>query len=374
MTDGTDRPAGNGSGIPEPRDYQPTIPSGTPMGSVPGSGFGSPSGGGGQQPGSADWPTSMGGPAGPSFPLPSQPDWQSLANQHEGRMRRRKWRITAVVVVAACALGAGVGFAVLKGVGGGDEPKSGPSAGASATTGGKGDGTAAGKEKEKEKNSPLVPGEANLLADKSGQSHLALGPDALVTKVPNGHVLRLRSNPNSFAQSADQLVDVRGSFTVSAWVQNEAPGGTRVAISQGDGVSYSFELGREDDHGKLSWFFRVQNGDKGADSTTVKVNSKGANTVNTWALLTAVHDAGKKSVTLYVDGKPAATAKTSAVWSGPGPLQVGRSRHHSIWGSPWAGVLGHVMVWDTALSAEQAAALKKGSGLTEDPSASWLIG
>ncbi|WP_345707332.1 LamG domain-containing protein [Kitasatospora paranensis] len=220
-------------------------------------------------------------------------------------------------------------------------------------------------------------GQPELLADRSGQSNIAMGPDAQLSEVQGGWALRLRSNGNSFAQSANQVVDVTKSFSISAWVYNEAPGGSRSAISEGDGVSYSFDLARDDANGKQAWVFRVQTKDGGADGTVVTATAPTTlATVGQWALLTGVYDADQKAVTLYVNGASAATEKVGGgIWAGPGPLQLGRSRHHGIWGGSWAGVIGRILVWDKALNPTQVASLKGGgTGLSAKPSGSWLVG
>ncbi|MEJ8640810.1 LamG domain-containing protein [Streptomyces sp. MS1.HAVA.3] len=266
----------------------------------------------------------------------------------------------------ACGLGVGAGLFIIDKTGKGDDkPGPGTSQAAPSTSG----------KDSADPNSPTVPGEPNLLRDRSGQINVALSPDAALGKVDNGNVLRLRSNGNSYAQAAEQVVDASKSFTVSAWVYNEADGGSRFAISQGDGTSYSFELGREDTNGKKAWVFRMQTDEKGAASTAVAAFSDGYNTVRTWALLTGVYDAEGKTLTLYVDGKEAGKTQVAKTWAGQGPLQMGRSRHHGIWSGPWAGVIGHVLVWERPLTADQVAALKGGKLDKEiKPVGSWLVG
>jgi len=294
-----------------------------------------------------------------------QPDWQALADANEARQRRRHRLRTGVIVLVACVLGVGAGVVALhytkdtKGTAAPSTPSASPSVSPSAKA-----------------DSPTVPGDDNALADKSGQNNLILGPDAGVSKVTNGFVVRLRSNGNSYAQSAAQLIDVTKSFSISAWVYNEAPDGSRSAISQGDGVSPSFSLGREASGADPKWIFKVQTADGGADSTVLQAEAAGnVSTVNQWALLTGTYDSEKKTIALYVDGKPADSTKVPGIWAGKGPLQLGRVRTHGVWGGYWAGVLGHVMVWDKALTPEQVAGLKKGgAGGSAKPIASWLVG
>lgn len=376
MTDGTDHtntpqdpgagPGGYGYPQGQPGGY------GYPQGQPGGYGF--PQAG---QPNPYQQPLPQPGPGGlpqqqpnapqpPAFAASPQPDWQALADRTEAQKRTRKRIWIVGIGVVACGLGVGAGLFILDKTGKGDDkPGPGTSQAAPSTSG---QGT-------EDPNSPTVPGEPNLLRDRSGQINVALSPDAALGKVDNGNVLRLRSNGNSYAQAAEQVVDASKSFTVSAWVYNEAEGGSRFAISQGDGTSYSFELGREDTNGKKAWVVRMQTDEKGAASTAVAAFSDGYNTVRTWALLTGVYDAEGKTLTLYVDGKEAGRSQVAKAWAGQGPLQMGRSRHHGIWSGPWAGVIGHVLVWDKPLTADQVAALKGGKLDKEiKPVASWLVG
>ncbi|MFG2989646.1 LamG domain-containing protein [Streptomyces sp. NPDC048257] len=376
MTDGTDREntpqqdpaAGQGSygypqgapggyGFPQPgqpNPYQQPLP-------LPESAGGPP-----HYPQAPQAPQPQPSPSPAAFTPSPQPDWQAMADRSESQQRTRKRIWMAAIGVAACGLGIGAGFFILDR---NDKDGGGPGPGASQGA------PAAPGQDSADANAPTVPGEPNLLRDRSGQVNIALSPDAVLGKVDNGNVLRLRSNGNSYAQAAEQVVDASKSFTVSAWVYNEADGGSRFAISQGDGTSYSFELGREDSNGKKAWVFRMQTDEKGAASTAVGAVSDGSNTVRTWALLTGVYDAEAKTLTLYVDGKEAGRAAVPAAWAGQGPLQLGRSRHHGIWSGPWAGVIGHVLVWDKPLTADQVLALKGGKLDKEiKPVGSWLIG
>ncbi|MEV8094927.1 LamG domain-containing protein [Kitasatospora sp. NPDC085879] len=368
MSDGTGAPPG-WTGRPEsqegpgnPSEQASQAPAGQPF--PPQAGFGAAAGFPSQAAPQQQW----------QFQPPaasSEPDWEALASQHEASSRRKKLIWTGAIVAGACVLGGAVGLVVMNGVHKGD-PQAGPSASASASPRPSGSGAASAAA-----NSPTVPGQPELLADKSGQSNIAMGPDAQVSEVQGGYALRLRSNGNSFAQSANQVIDVTKSFSISAWVYNEAPGGSRTAISEGDGISYSFDLARDDANGKKAWVFRVQTADGGADGTVVQaVAPDTVPTVGQWALLTGVYDAGQKSITLYVNGAQAATAKLNGgIWAGPGPLQLGRSRHHGIWGGSWAGVIGRILVWDEPLNPQQVASLKTGgTGLSAKPAGSWLVG
>lgn len=306
------------------------------------------------------------------------PNWEALADRNESQSRRKKRMLTIGIVVVACLLGVGAGVLVLGGFGKDKgKPVAGPSTSASATGSAKASPSSSGAA-QTPSNSPTVPGQPNLLADHSGQSNVVIGPDAQINPVTDGFALRFKSDSNSFAQSASPVIDVTKSFSVSAWVENEATDGPRMAISQGDGVSYSFELGRDDAGGQKNWVFRVQTADGGNDSSAVQAVTGNVNTVGQWALLTGVYDANAHSIALYVNGQVAQTTpipNNGSVWAGPGATQFGRSREHNQWGGMWAGVIGHILVWNQALNPAQAADLKNGgTGQAAKPIASWLIG
>ncbi|MFJ5922060.1 LamG domain-containing protein [Kitasatospora sp. NPDC092948] len=339
-------------GAPQPDGY------GYPHAAVPPPAYGYPQGSYGQQ-------VPYGPPAFPAQQQsPTGPDWEALADEAASSIKRRRRMWTIGIVVVACLLGAGLGVVIVNNRDG--KPQVSPTASGSPG------GTAGPSGSAVPGNAPTVPGQPNLIADHSGQANLAVSPDAQVSQVQNGYVLRLRANPNSYAQSTEPVIDVTKSFTVSAWVYNEAGGVSRAAVSQGDGVSYSFLLGRDDTNGHKAWVFKVQTADGGADGTAVQVLSDSANTVNEWAQLTAVYDSEQKTIELFVNGRLAGSASVPGIWAGPGPLQIGRTRLHGQWGNFWAGVIGHVRVWNQAVPVDQIKG--DGSSITAKPVASWLVG
>jgi hypothetical protein len=305
----------------------------------------------------------------PSFnpsPGAAEPDWAAMADDHAAQQRRkRRFRLIGIIA-AACLLGAGVGELAVNGFRGKPTAKGSPTGSARPS---------ASASKRATPGSPTVPGQPNLIADRSGQANLAMGPDAVLNKVVDGYALRLRSDGNSYAESAEPVLDVTKSFSLSAWVFNEAGGGIRTVFSQGDGISFSFDLGRGVNGQNRYWFFKVQTGTGGADSTTYEVDSSALPTFNQWVLLTATYDASAHKIALYGNGRPLGSTKVPALWSGPGPFEIGRNRHHGMWTEFFAGVISHVQVWNAALTPDDVTKIKDNkSGLTAKPIASWLVG
>ncbi|MFG2822712.1 LamG domain-containing protein [Kitasatospora sp. NPDC048365] len=212
-----------------------------------------------------------------------------------------------------------------------------------------------------------------LIVDHTGGSNLTLGPDATVKQVPGGWVFGGRGTAGSYAQALGAVVDTSRSFTVSAWVVNDAASGSRTAVSQGDGAASVFALGREDAGGQKAWVFRVQTGPGAADAATARAAVPGAAVTGEFTLLTAAYDAGQRTVTLYVNGTAAGSAKLAAGPTGGGPLELGRGRRGGAWAEPWAGAVGHVQVFDRAVSAAEAARIKAQGGPGFPATADWLV-
>lgn len=378
MTDGTDRPhspqpdpapgsggygypadrISGGYGYPQPgqagpgpqpaNPYQPEPVPGQPAGAQ---GFGPPQ----AQPPLGAEPFPPAGPAPDTFSAPSaQPDWQAMADRTEAQQRKRRMLTIGIGALAVVLVAGGAAFFVLNGS---DEPGKKPVTAASDSPGPSGPSGSADP-KTPEDDSPTVPGEPNLLRDRGGKMGIALGPGASLGELAKRTEVRFKGTADSYAQGAEAAVDVTKSFTVSTRAYNVAETGSRMAVSQGDGVSYSFELGFEVVNGKKAWVFRVQTGDKGQAATAQQVVVDNVNTTRTWALLTGTYDAEKKTIALWVDDKQAGQAQVSGIWAGPGPLQLGRARHHGIWSAAWDGPLDHIRVFDQVLGQEQITALK----------------
>ncbi|MBW5484216.1 LamG-like jellyroll fold domain-containing protein [Streptomyces bambusae] len=364
MTDGTDRPH-----TPEQNAGY-----GYPQGQAPGGGYGYPQAG---QPGPFQQQPAPGafGPFGaqpePAGFTPSpQPDWQAMADDNESRRSRRKMMVisgSAVAVVLAA-----VGGFLLFGNVLSDDPKGQDKPNVTAS------GSPSPAPSESEDTSPTVANEPNLLRDRGNAGppvHLAMASGVELAKMGTRDELRLKGGPDSYAQGAEPAIDVTKSFTITTRVYTVVDNGSRMAISQGDGASFSYELGFEAANGKKTWVFRVQTGDKGAAATAQQVVADaGADPEKKWTQLTGTYDAGTKTITLYVNDKPAGQAQVPGIWAGPGPLQLGRARHHGIWSGSWVGSLDRIRFWDKALAPDQVAILDSGKlDKLGKPTHAWLI-
>ncbi|MEU6314592.1 LamG-like jellyroll fold domain-containing protein [Streptomyces sp. NPDC047014] len=383
MTDGTNPPSS-----PQPEPAPGSGGYGFPPGPSAQGGYGYPSASGGygfppagQQPNpyqqdapGQQWPP-QGIPGGPGQPAPpaegrifgasEQPDWEAMADRSAADRRRKKlWMLGGGVTVLALLAGGGT-FFLLGDDGGGADAQ--PATSSSASP-----------EPEDSKSpaayTATVAGDDTLLRDSYGSTGIRLGSDLKVGPLGKRFQVVGKGNGNSWAQSAEPVVDVTKSFTVTARVYSSAPKGSRIVMSQGDGESFSFELGVNEVKDKQAWIFRVQTGDKGAAATTRTVTAEGLNILKTPTLLMATYDAQKKAIALYVDGRKAGETEVPAIWQAPGPLQLGRSKHHNIWTGAWQGALHNIKVYDMAFTQEQAAGYKEGKlEPSPKPAHAWLL-
>ncbi|MFF2198735.1 LamG-like jellyroll fold domain-containing protein [Streptomyces sp. NPDC058157] len=361
MTDGMDRPhspqppASGGYGYPQPGPSNPYQPE--PAAGQQGQGFGPP-------------PT-----AEETFPPPipetfnsaPTPDWQAMADASEAQRRKRRTLVIGGGALAVVLVAAGTAFFLM------DDGKPADKPAVSASGSPSPSGAAKSPTHNPDDDYPTVPGEPNVLRDYNGKTGIALGPGASLGELSMRTEVRFKGTPDSYAQGAEAAVDVTKSFSVSTRVYNTTEGGSHMAISQGDGDSYSFELGFEVVSGKKAWVFRVQTGDKGQAATAQQVVVDNVDTTKKWALLTGTYDAEKKTIALWVDDKQAGQAQVSGIWAGPGPVQLGRARHHGIWSAAWEGALDHIRIFDQAVNQEQITALKNNKPGRTKPVHAWLV-
>ncbi|MFI7297473.1 LamG-like jellyroll fold domain-containing protein [Streptomyces sp. NPDC050121] len=143
----------------------------------------------------------------------------------------------------------------------------------------------------------------------------------------------------AYLTSGAPAVDIDAAFSVSAWVRPEATDGptvARTAVSQG-----AARLGTDSEG---NWSFGL-----GAARVT-----GGAADTGEWTHLVGVHDPVRRTASLYVNGRLAATAEDVAtpVGSGTGDLQIGRAA--AATGDNWRGALAEVRLWDRIVVADEA--------------------
>ncbi|MGV9943240.1 LamG-like jellyroll fold domain-containing protein [Streptomyces sp. NPDC003401] len=150
-----------------------------------------------------------------------------------------------------------------------------------------------------------------------------------------------------YARTAGPVLDTTGSYSVSAWVTLDAlPGNYATAVSQdGRRRASPFYL----QYGRGAFAFSTP-GEKRARLAVVPELGR-------WYHLVGVRDGARGTITLYVDGVPAATAEAGPAYVGSGPLAVGRAQWDGADTDFWNGAVDEVHAFDRALTAEEVRAL-----------------
>ncbi|MFD3719263.1 LamG domain-containing protein [Streptomyces sp. NPDC058674] len=316
------------------------------------------------------WP-----PAGAAQPAPfvprqsGQPDWEALADRSAAERRRKRIWAVGGAVTALLLLAGGGTFLLLGGDDGGEEvAQEGPVVTASVSPEPSGS-----KSKAPVDKSPTVASDPSLIRDHGGKAHLKMSAEAGVFAIDKHYELRTKGNEKSYAESEKRIVDTSKSFTVSARIWNRSPKGRQIAVSQGNDRTFAFELGSDEVNGKPAWIFRVQTGEQGADSTAQTVVAEGLKMEKTMTTLTGTYDDAKKTITLYVNGKKRSEAQVTGVFSAPGPLQLGRSRHEGNWTGAWNGAMDSLRTFGAELSPTQVDAVRQNKLSSVKPTGSWLL-
>jgi len=193
-------------------------------------------------------------------------------------------------------------------------------------------------------------GSDSLIADRAGGHPLTLTGGWW-----GGGLLRRRVVFSGFSAAATTpcFLDTGKAFSVSAWVWLADNCGWHTVISQ-DGTEVSgFYLQYSAVHD--AWAFSMLSGDSVKAGPAWAADSL-APCVGQWQHLAGVHDTEADQLRLYVDGRRAATADFSRVWSATGSFVVGRGLFGGA--ADWfSGLIDGIRAWDRALSDTEALAL-----------------
>ncbi|MGA5344382.1 LamG-like jellyroll fold domain-containing protein [Streptomyces griseoincarnatus] len=152
---------------------------------------------------------------------------------------------------------------------------------------------------------------------------------------------------SQFARTDGPVLDTTGSYTVSAWVTLDAlPGNYATAVSQdGRRQASPFYL----QYGQGAFAFSTPAGQRARLETRPELGR--------WYHLVGVRDGATNQISLYVDGKKAATVTGGPNYVGSGPLAVGRAKWNGDDTDFWNGSVDEVHAYDRALTAEEVTAL-----------------
>ncbi|MEW2161055.1 LamG-like jellyroll fold domain-containing protein [Streptomyces sp. NPDC007189] len=147
--------------------------------------------------------------------------------------------------------------------------------------------------------------------------------------------------------TSGSAVTTNSSFTVSAWVKPERLGGT--VLSQKGTSTSGFSL--YTDATSKTWRFQMPQSDSTSASMDTATASGLTAQIGAWTQLTAAYDATAGTMTLYVNGKQAATATHTSKWNATGAFTIGNGS------TAFTGSIADVATYQQALAAPQIAAL-----------------
>ncbi|MGV9879243.1 LamG-like jellyroll fold domain-containing protein [Streptomyces sp. NPDC003006] len=154
-------------------------------------------------------------------------------------------------------------------------------------------------------------------------------------------------------------VNTARSFTVSAWARlDKKPDATAVVAAQAGKARPGFELYYSKALDR--WVFNQYAADK-VDAGIIRAMGPkaGTATVGEWVHLTGVHDVVADTLTLYVNGRAAGSAKLGGSFYADQSMYIGASRYSGGPDAFFPGTLDDVRLYDRPVSAEEVRQLFK---------------
>ncbi|MEU7306243.1 LamG-like jellyroll fold domain-containing protein [Streptomyces sp. NPDC007206] len=147
--------------------------------------------------------------------------------------------------------------------------------------------------------------------------------------------------------TSSSAVTTNGSFTVSAWVEPESLGGT--VVSQKGSNTSGFAI--YSDTSSKTWRFQMPQSDTSSPTEDTATATGLTAQVGAWTQLTATYDASAGTMTLYVNGKQAATATHTSKWNATGAFTIGNGS------AAFTGSVADVTTYQQVLTGPQVASL-----------------
>ncbi|MEU7109794.1 glycerophosphodiester phosphodiesterase family protein, partial [Streptomyces sp. NPDC046215] len=176
---------------------------------------------------------------------------------------------------------------------------------------------------------------------------LAGGGAELGVAGKSGTALHL-NGASAYAATSGPVVDTTKSFSVSAWVKLDDKSRNYTFLSQAGEHASGFQLYYSKSYGKWVFNRHVKDTD---DTQIVRSMSADAAQVGVWTQLTGVYDAGAKTIQLFVNGKPQATAAFTTPWRAASGLQIGRLFYQGTWQENFAGTIDNIRISEQSSAA-----------------------
>lgn len=198
---------------------------------------------------------------------------------------------------------------------------------------------------------PLTDGQGTVVRDSNGNTAAVTGAPQW-TSEQTGNALQFNGTTD-FLNLGKRLVDINGSFSVSAWVNLSRTDNAATFVSQDGGFVSGFSLGYMPTQGS-AFVFSMGNG---LGSQSVYAVSTFSPTPNTWYSVVGVRDATANQLRLYVNGALQKTATYTPDWSALGNTIIGAAKRKAQRTEFFAGSLKDVRFYDGALSDAEITAL-----------------
>lgn len=160
---------------------------------------------------------------------------------------------------------------------------------------------------------------------------------------------------SGFAETPKPVIDVRASYTVSAWVRLDTGTVRTMAIaSQDDSLVSPFYLAYGAD-GVNDWSMRVYSCPTSSTCTWSKARSTVKPVPGAWTYVTGRYDAQAKTLALYVNGVLQSSVPAVAASTYNRPLQFGRDSWSGNQVDYFDGSIDEAKVWQRALTDQEIA-------------------
>ncbi|KUJ39892.1 hypothetical protein ACZ90_69060 [Streptomyces albus subsp. albus] len=151
------------------------------------------------------------------------------------------------------------------------------------------------------------------------------------------------------------------SFAVSLWANlpEDKPSRSAVALSQGGTHNAGFELYYSAAYDR--WVVNQHTSDVPDAGAVRAMQPEGSHASAGWTHLVGVHDTVADTLTLYVNGRVAGSAKLAGAWYAGGPMFMGAGSYDQKPGNFFPGQIDDVRLYDRPVSAGEVQQLFKQS-------------
>jgi hypothetical protein len=173
-----------------------------------------------------------------------------------------------------------------------------------------------------------------------------------------------RADGSGCATTAGPALRTDESFTVAAWAKlADATAANQTIIGQDGNRVSGWYLGARTVGGSPRWTFMMKAADtESSESQFANTADPMTASMNTWVHLVGAYDATDRTLTLYVNGRPAqTTTRTATPWHAAGSVTIGCARYAGVASDFFHGAVSDLRAWRGVLTAADVASLRGGN-------------